>query len=182
MRALVVVMLAACGASQDAPTGAECDHVWGQPSGYMASACCRSQTDCAAAGQSSYLCTPPGTPLPSGACPLGDCDVDADCRTTGQPDICQPTSCTPVGGPSRTGICVAGCTADAGCAAGESCDLATNRCHARACATATDCPTDFGCEAGACARHTCASDGDCAGYCVLGHCYQAAGECRGPVG
>jgi hypothetical protein len=167
-----------CGLQRGAPTAAECAHDWGAPSGYMATACCRTQQDCVAAGQSSWYCTPPNTPFPMGACPMSNCAADADCRAGGAPSICQPLSC----GLTEGGLCVAGCTGDAGCAQGESCELTTNRCHASACATATDCPLDFGCSAGACARTTCTSDDDCHGYCVTGHCYQAAGECRGPVG
>ena len=181
MRSLLlgVAMLFGCGLQHDAPSPSECDHLWGNPdpSGYMASACCRTQQDCIDASQSGYYCTPPGIPLPFGNCPQSECTVDAECRATNPTAICQTLSCDP----SR-GMCVGGCTNDAGCGAGEACDLTTNRCHPAACAHPTDCPTNFSCTGGACARTTCASDSDCDGYCVLGSCYTAAGECRGPVG
>ena len=176
---ILATMVLGCGLVHDAPSASECDHVWGSPSGYMASACCRTQQDCVDASQSTTtFCTAPTTPLPMGFCPASACSVDADCRATSSTAICQPLACELDGG----GTCVAGCTADANCADGEACDLATNRCHAAACVHATDCPTNFTCSAGACARSSCTTDSDCDGYCVLGQCYLAAGECRGPVG
>lgn len=178
MRKLWMLVLAiGCGGNTARLTAADCDHVWGQPSGYMASACCHSQHDCDVAGQAQYYCTTPDTPLAMGVCPQSDCLMDADCKTQSPTAICQPLDCD-----VPNGLCTPGCTSDAGCAEGQACDLATNHCRAKSCAQASDCPVNFSCANGSCTRDSCTSDAQCSGYCVIGRCFETAGECRGPVG
>ena len=109
----IVTLAVGCGTQRGAPTAAECDYVWGAPSGYMASACCRTEQDCVAANQSSYQCTAPNTPIPFGFCPPSDCTVDADCRLTSPTAICQQLDCS-----FGDGRCIDGCTTDATCADG----------------------------------------------------------------
>jgi hypothetical protein len=75
---------------------------------------------------------------------------------------------------------VPGCTADADCVKGDSCDLATNRCAPINCGVLTPCPPNFACESAACVRAVCASDVECDGFCVSGKCYDAQGTCTIP--
>ncbi len=73
--------------------------------------------------------------------------------------------------------CVQGCTANADCDDGESCDLATNRCGRTLCGVDADCPPDFACGNAGCLRRECETNADCDAFCVDGQCYQTAGEC-----
>jgi len=173
----MLALVIGCGGNTNTRlTAADCDHVWGQPSGYMASACCRSQHDCDAAGQAQYFCTTPDTALAMGVCPQSDCTMDSDCRTTNPTAICNPLDCD-----FPNGMCAPGCTGDTACPDAQACDLATNHCRAKSCTQASDCPINFLCASGACMRDTCTKDADCSGFCVIGRCFETAGECRGPV-
>jgi hypothetical protein len=107
----------------------------------------------------------------------GDCTTDAECAARGAGMICEPLACSCID--SRA--CVPGCTDDTVCAEGTHCDLAAARCVPTPCPTGTECPTNFACGGGTCARTTCTTDAACDGYCVLGACYSSAGECRLPA-
>jgi hypothetical protein len=72
--------------------------------------------------------------------------------------------------------CQQGCLDDTGCQLGEACG-ADHRCRPRTCAGPADCPLNFDCSGGACARRSCASDGVCQGACVNGRCYPTVGYC-----
>jgi len=178
-QALVVAFgLIACSTSHSNPTEAPlvCDH-----ESSADSRCCRGDADCANGSNGFEACAPPGAALGCGVCNMdpSDCATDADCKSRGATLICNPVACAcDVVAATR---CTAGCTADSACAEGEACDLTANRCRAKSCASAADCPADFLCAPTGCQRATCTSDADCSGFCVEGACYSTAGECRGPV-
>ncbi len=134
--------------------------------------CCTTEAQCN--GQGS--CTQPGTPMGCGACnpEPGDCLDDSQCTGT---DICEPIQC------SCDGVlaCAPGCIDGQSCDDGTMCDGTTNRCVALACTVDDDCPADFQCDPGGCTRRTCTDDLACDGFCVLGSCFSARGECRLPV-
>jgi hypothetical protein len=139
--------------------------------------CCRAEGDCALIG----TCATPGTTWGCGICypGPGDCTVDADCAPATTGYICEPGHCS-CDGASQ---CVPGCTDASTCGDAEICDLATHRCEPRACTGPAGCPANFACGgAGRCSRLTCAGDAGCPdGWCVLGNCWDALGECRQPV-
>jgi hypothetical protein len=73
--------------------------------------------------------------------------------------------------------CINGCASDAGCREGQVC-TAAHHCVARPCAGDADCPLQFSCVSGSCARTTCSVDGDCPhGFCVGGECFEGYGTC-----
>jgi hypothetical protein len=142
---------------------------------------CWSYLDCPPALGGS-LCVPPDNPLTGcAACnpAFPGCGNDSDCASdagglAGETLICLPTTCG-----CSMGICVLGCTPDAGCTEGLVCS-STHRCVAPPCdaSTGTGCPDDFTCGAnGQCARKSCVTDSDCAVTCVNGSCYSQAGLC-----
>jgi hypothetical protein len=46
--------------------------------------------------------------------------------------------------------------------------------------SASDCPTDFRCDSGKCARKPCTTSRDCSGYCVNTACHSTPGTCNLP--
>jgi hypothetical protein len=177
----IALLIAACSHDVTNLADTDCQHDY-VPNVGAPSACCRSQVECDhAAGNAGRYCTPPGTEF---FCPTCDattsCDTDAECKTRSPTLICEPVQCACA--PLVTHECVAGCTTNAVCAAGEACDLASGRCGPAACATAVDCPVDFFCGASGCERLGCTFDDECSAFCVRGQCYDTAGECRGPIG
>jgi hypothetical protein len=137
--------------------------------------CCAGDVQCA--GQGS--CIPPGVDAPGcGACNAdpGDCEDDTACA---EGSICEPIRCSCDGNKA----CTPGCVDDADCA-GEAtvCDPTSHRCVARTCADDPECPSDFRCGAGRCARLACTDDLDCDGFCVAGNCYGSGlGTCVPPA-
>ena len=122
------------------------------------------------------MCWAPGEPLPCGMCyapmPGEGCASDADCAAD---QICDETGgslclCYPMP------MCVPACTTDAACGEGQVCTK-SGHCAATPCAMSLDCPTNFACVAGACARTSCKSSAECAGFCVKGLCYGEPGYC-----
>lgn len=173
MRALIgILFVVGCGANNNPPAAAECDHTQGSDS-----RCCGVDGDCV--GPQTEFCVPPGTPRGCGVCStdVGDCLSDAECKPQGATRICVEVTCTC----ERAMHCVGGCTSDASCTEGQTCNTSTGRCAATACTRDANCPAEFRCGATGCVRKTCTSDGDCGGYCVGGSCYPKAGECQGPV-
>ena len=144
----------------------------GCPSGI----CCSSELACA---PSTGTCEPPGASFGCGACNTdpGNCTVDADCKPQGATMVCDPIACS-CGGHLA---CVLGCVGDAGCGEGQTCDLASARCIARACTGDAGCPSNFRCPAHTCVRMTCTEDVECDGYCVDGSCFAELGSCQLPV-
>lgn len=136
--------------------------------------CCSTASQCS---QGGVACEPPGAaPICGGACSTqaGDCTSDADCKLRGPTLVCDPIACSCNGQQQ----CVPGCTKDTDCAAqGEICDTATARCVPHTCSLPADCPPNFDCANGTCARRTCTSDLDCDGYCVDGACFDQTGTC-----
>ena len=105
-------------------------------------------------------------------------DAIADCAQRGDSFICAeagPELC-PCEGPVL--VCQEGCSGDADCDAGETCN-AQRRCVPSNCAIDADCPQEFVCEGnGTCARRACGSDAECEqGFCVQGLCYDRLGQC-----
>jgi hypothetical protein len=138
--------------------------------------CCRGDTECGMASS----CATPGAPTGCGTCSIdpGTCNADPDCPSG---SICEPFNCSCNGAKN----CVAGCTSDASCSNGDSCNLSTHRCGPRPCGPALACPQALLCgAAGTCIRRSCSSDTDCAPlggtYCVEGQCFSDLGTCRGP--
>jgi hypothetical protein len=73
-------------------------------------------------------------------------------------------------------ICASSCTGNGDCVGWESCTA--GRCTPLACTSDASCPANFECtNAKTCARKSCGSDSDCAGYCVLGACEADPGYC-----
>ena len=149
----------------------------GGAGGGLAPGQCRTMNDCNGSMQFEE-CLPPGASPGCGICfsPPTTCESDADCAAQGPAAICvsPPCACPDVQ------TCVQGCTEDAMCGAGETCGP-THRCEPEACASTSDCPTNFGCSGGACQRLTCAVDATCSGYCVDGLCYDTPGTCTAPA-
>jgi len=100
------------------------------------------------------------------------CTSDADCAAApqnGVMPVCRRCD-------AQHGFCDAPCTPGAACPGG-TCD-ATSHCARKSCTAAADCPTNFTCGADSlCARKTCAADAECSGFCVSGHCAEAAASC-----
>lgn len=126
-------------------------------------------------------CLSPGQFAGCGICrrplPSEICRTDADCAMAGVGYICTntPSLCLCSG----ETVCKPGCTADSDCGEGERC--ATNhRCEAKSCTSASDCPTDFRCDSGKCARKPCTTSRDCSGYCVNTACHSTPGTCNLP--
>lgn len=138
--------------------------------------CCRSSSDC---HQRFEQCYAPGQTIGCGACilPTSDCQSDGDCALKGANMICANAggcACMPVL------ICQQGCADNAGCGEGLACG-ADHRCAPKTCAGAADCPQNYDCKSGACARRTCTSDDVCSGACVNGACYPTEGFCSAPA-
>jgi hypothetical protein len=166
MRTWALFVVAACSSNHSVTSDPlVCDHTQGAQT-----TCCETQADC-----KQGVCAPPGVSQGCGACRTdpGNCTADADCTGT---DVCDPIECSCNGQLA----CVPGCVDDTTCGEGTTCDLTTNRCAPKACATDADCPADFSCHA-TCARSTCTTDADCDNFCVGGTCFAKAGECQLPV-
>jgi hypothetical protein len=132
---------------------------------------CRETVDCTFPGDTA--CLPPGTPLGGGPCRgAPPCASDGECRLDGGDLICDVT---PDDCPRSPKSCIPGCMGPADCGVGEVCVL--HRCAPLSCQSAAQCPTDFACGGGTCARKTCTDDTPCSGYCVRGQCYSAPGYC-----
>jgi hypothetical protein len=88
--------------------------------------------------------------------------------------------------------CAPPCTAKS-CAPNATCD-ADGVCRPISCVAGWKCPANWRCDPAAaavelgpaalarhgCVRIACRADAECAGACVLGHCYASAGRCPGP--
>ena len=139
---------------------------------------CAVEQECAPA---EGACLSPGQFGGCGICrrplPSEVCASDAACAAMGPTYICtnSPSLCLCSG----ETICVPGCSADSECGEGQSCGR-THRCEPRACASASDCPTDFRCDTGKCSRKSCSTSRDCSGYCVSTACYSTPGTCTLP--
>jgi len=126
-------------------------------------------------------CLSPGGFAGCGICrrplPSEVCTSDAVCAALGPTYICgsSPSLCLC----SSETVCMKGCAADSECSEGQRC-AANHRCEPKACVSASDCPTDFRCDAGQCLRKPCTSSRDCGGYCVNSSCYSAPGTCNLP--
>jgi len=176
--ALGALALMACGSDGDGGSGGA-----GGTSGSggaLNAGQCRQTSDCTQMGDT---CVPPGFDIGCGACqdpPMDElCTDDAECKAQGASYICAPVACS-CSGPANT--CAPGCTSDAECAAHLECD-ATNRCSAKSCSGDGDCPANYSCADGACARRPCVTDVQCDdGYCVGGTCFADPGWCWDGVG
>lgn len=126
-------------------------------------------------------CLSPGAFAGCGICrrplPSEICRTDADCSALGSSYICasSPTLCLC----SSETVCMKGCSADTECSEGQRCGT-SHRCEPKSCTAATDCPTDFRCDAGQCLRKSCTTSRDCSGYCVGSTCYSTPGTCTLP--
>ncbi len=138
--------------------------------------CCHSNADCP---MGALFCIAPGASPGGGPCFMPTpCKVDGDCAQQGPTWIC--AIATSACGPAAMG-CVPGCSRDMDCPEGDVCRN-DHHCVARPCMSAHDCPAEFACVGGGCARLACNSDGDCgAGYCVEGACYTSLGVCEPPA-
>lgn len=123
---------------------------------------------------SGQFCRDPGASAGCGICfrvPPGDaCEADAACDPGA---ICVLPACSCDG---TTKTCLPGCATAADCGEGERC-APDHRCRALPCATPSDCPRNFRCDAGACLRVSCAASADCDDLCVNGRCWSEAGTC-----
>jgi hypothetical protein len=166
---VVVVLVTACGHGESISPAA-CNPA------VVNAVCCTQDSECTSESFPEF-CLAPGELRGCGICNSdpSTCSVDADCKAQDPTTICQVRVCACDGDRE----CVQGCTSDAGCAEGESCDLATNRCGRTLCGVDADCPADFVCGDAGCLRRECESSSDCDAFCVDGHCYQNAGECVG---
>jgi hypothetical protein len=175
-RGLVLLGLlaaAACGSSTD--------NAGSDAGSGGASSGCRGANDCGG----GYFCaayTLP--PLCGGQVDTGftsDCQTDADCADAGTGYTCETKICTfPHGGAQPAPHCRPGCSADADCGPGSSCNAA-HHCEPAACTTAADCGSDYACSGGSCAPKPCSNDADCGGYCVNGVCSATIGVCEQAV-
>lgn len=163
-RALLIVLsvhLSSCGDSFGGGDGADC----------------RTSADCTE-GMYPECFLPEAIQFPSGACGYCDPEVVDECATDqdcGSGSACRNQGACACGGQQR--ICVPGCSTDAECLRGQTCDAAAH-CVATVCATRQECPAQFDCSAGACARRTCSGDDDCRdGTCVTGMCFDEPGTC-----
>ena len=158
------------GCLAEAETPLECPAL-----GCLGGDCCATQNQC----MSNETCAPPGTAPGCGICNTdpGTCTTDAECKTMGATEICEPVVCAC----DNQKACVAGCTNDAQCSPGQTCDLGAARCVAISCGGAATCPPNFECGGATCTRMSCASDLDCAGYCVNGTCFEQTGSCTPPA-
>ncbi|MCC7539287.1 MAG: hypothetical protein IT379_23895 [Deltaproteobacteria bacterium] len=174
--ALLVVLGVASGCGDDDGGGT---------SGGLSEGQCRADDDCASR-PSFETCAWPGAPWGCGVPCMAQrlCSSDADCT---EGDACEEYvgSCCTAAEPSSW--CVARCSATS-CAADETCD--GRLCVPRSCDAGFACPahttcaaTDASADAHGCVRARCERDADCSddGYCVLGSCHAAPGECRGPA-
>lgn len=76
--------------------------------------------------------------------------------------------------------CYEGCKADADCDEGMAC-ASDHHCKVKTCTATSDCPAQFACSAGSCARKACSASSQCPGaYCVNEFCYSKAGICDLP--
>ena len=109
------------------------------------------------------------------------CSEDTECSTGLVCVTTQPSDCIC----EHTNICKPVCTAQS-CAAGESC-RADGHCAPTVCVTGADCVPHFECTPAAdntheCTRKYCEDDTGCpGGACVLGQCFETAGQCQLPV-
>ena len=134
---------------------------------------CHTGADCDSMG----MCFAPGESIGCGMCmePMDTCSIDADCQTSNPTAICEQSTIADCLCSSAM-ICKPGCTSDAQCDEGETCDSG-HHCVPTTCGAQSDCPVDFACNDGGCARATCSGDWDCTGFCVKGQCYGKLGFC-----
>ncbi|HNO70066.1 MAG TPA: hypothetical protein PKI49_16235 [Pseudomonadota bacterium] len=139
---------------------------------------CATEQECTPA---EGTCLSPGQFAGCGICrrplPSEICTSDAACAATGPTAICTNTPALCLCGGET--VCTNGCAADSECSEGQRC-AANHRCEPKACVSASDCPTDFRCDAGKCSRKPCATSRDCSGYCVNSACYASPGTCNLP--
>lgn len=105
------------------------------------------------------------------------CKSDAECTATPN-GICeiQYDNCLC----EKIPQCYEGCKSDGDCDEGLSC-ASDHHCKVKTCASNSDCPSQFACAAGSCARKSCTASAQCTGaYCVNGSCYSKAGTCDLP--
>ncbi len=144
---------------------------------------CRGDRDCT----SGTVCVPPGVGPGCGIPCMAErsCASSADCSGD---EVCIEYVATCCFAGELSSFCGPRCT-DTSCAAGERCDATSGLCAPIPCDDGFACEPFTRCEAGAlgadsngCVRDACSGDGDCGGgTCVLGFCYESAGECMGPV-
>jgi len=70
------------------------------------------------------------------------------------------------------------CAADKDCFTAQVCDATSHTCVPQPCQTDGECPTNFTCAQGSCARKTCSQDSDCQGVCTHGFCVSKLGTCH----
>ena len=127
-------------------------------------------------------------PIADKPAPAADaaCRRDADCGRnpygSGEPMRCFAPDFSP--GPGAPSAYEderqrrAACEDDAACGADEQCHPGRG-CGPIDCQADADCPTNYACADGGCARRACAADADCGGStCALGHCFPIAGTCQ----
>jgi hypothetical protein len=66
------------------------------------------------------------------------------------------------------------------CLVGQTC-RSDGHCTPSVCIQDSDCPPNFACGQGTCARRRCTSDSSCQGACVNGACYPTPGICAPPA-
>ena len=138
---------------------------------------CRSAADCDGSG--AFFCAAYTLPPLCGGVQDQDfaqlCQTDAECMAG---DICVDTLCIyPHGGAITPLHCRPGCTGDADCNIGSSCDAA-HHCVQKSCTAAADCGSaNFLCVNGECSPKDCQSDSDCENYCVNNACSETIGKC-----
>jgi hypothetical protein len=125
---------------------------------------CRSPLDCDPEGGSSNAVCATETSM-CGGCQWQSsvCLDDSECDPDDYCTICD--------------TCLPRCTSPGGdCVDGTTCGP-DGLCIPSPCAADVDCPADFTCSQGACARKACSQDDDCSGYCVTGQCMKTLGSC-----
>jgi hypothetical protein len=193
--ALGLLYLAACGSTSSSDGGGG----GGDGSNPLAVGRCRVDADCDSPEQE--YCARPGEGPGCGVCFSGDCYGDAECVDAhGAGYICGPLddACAcPQSGECRAGCAIDGCGLGADCGSDGRCVARTcsadadcgdeqlrcagGKCKVPACLSDADCsPPNTLCnlDSFSCYRVSCESDADCGGYCVLGQCYDEAGECQ----
>ena len=69
------------------------------------------------------------------------------------------------------------CTTDAACYEAQVCDATSHTCVSKPCQTDAECPANFACGQGMCARRACSQDSECQGFCSHGSCVAKLGTC-----
>jgi hypothetical protein len=172
---VLLVLLAACASSSSSSNTSDAANDSVGNDG------CRSGSDC---GGASFCANDNLPTLCGGVCDFNrtdSCTSDAECTEAGANLVCDLICRCQIGGAQPVKHCTKGCSSDADCGAGLSCN-GLHRCIAASCLNPGDCHSDdFMCNGGFCAAKSCKSDSDCAHFCVNGGCAATLGTCEQAV-